>query len=981
MKRRCLSGALCLTLILGLPAPALAREGEGVQYDRVGDVYNDRLSGGYAVAEKDGKYATVWVDNWAFSDPYAEGVPLGTYAYMDGFRGNVCIVGTGGPHTTADGVRLPAEKFGLMGMESSFELVLPLEYDYIWPYADGYLPVLKDGKTALVRPDGTVAVPFQAIELTAAGGTYRRPTPADFGLGEIPDPDTSAAPDLQVTWMPGYDLSWSTGVSTGGLVTAVDRDTGFYGVLDSAGNEVVPCTFKSIAGYNEWQDYAQIIQDDFDAPVSLFDAQGRKVDTPYRFIRYFYGGLNCVTDAETLKRGYIDEDWDLVIPCIYDGDADFEDGDYVVTSKDGVSGLLDKKGNFTIPAGWDGVEALADGGRLVVVKKGDDVALIQRESGKVVIPTGTYDYINTWSGRDYGLLEVGKTATTAQGGNTTLTGVVDLEGNVVIPVQYRNLAFWEADYVFSGLCFLVMDDSGQWGLLDREGKELLPCRYYIDLGGHMGPAGPSIYDVLKELYPDAEDPRDEPYLIFDEGLTSMGAEGTDGSWHIGFMDEAGEMVVPPLFDQVVNGFCNGWCIVCKDGVYGLVKSPLNRDKVSDWAADEVAEARERGLVTERTGTYLTYPVTRLQFAELAVNLAEQATGKALVPAAEGRFSDTADLTARKAAAAGIVTGTGDGAAFRPNDLITREQIAVMLERTLRLVDPACTPSTADLSGYSDAGKVSGWAREAVEALAASGVMKGSSDTTLSPLDDTTVEQAILLILRAAGTAGAEQEPYVAWLDLPAGPEQAQACKVIREGEAYALTDGDGKVLVPAGTYDHIGQPVGGLLAARRTERVEPYGDPAYGLRDTRERWGFLDTFGNVAAPLEYDRVWETDAALIPVQKGTGCSGIGFLDRTGREVVPCAFVTSELTLHGGMYVGTPSPDFLGVGVNEDGTVASLMGNWQSGYTPVRGEHGLWGYADKEGRLVTEQVFESVSAPSAEGLVLVKQGGRYGLLHLF
>ena len=54
----------------------------------------------------------------------------------------------------------------------------------------------------------------------------------------------------------------------------------------------------------------------------------------------------------------------------------------------------------------------------------------------------------------------------------------------------------------------------------------------------------------------------------------------------------------------------------------------------------------------------------------------------------------------------------------------------------------------NLAGYADAGQVSGWAADSLAALTASGILQGTSSATLSPKDTTTVEQAILLTLRA-----------------------------------------------------------------------------------------------------------------------------------------------------------------------------------------------------------------------------------------
>ena len=106
---------------------------------------------------------------------------------------------------------------------------------------------------------------------------------------------------------------------------------------------------------------------------------------------------------------------------------------------------------------------------------------------------------------------------------------------------------------------------------------------------------------------------------------------------------------------------------------------------------------------------------------------------------------------RKAAALGLVNGLDDGR-FSPNGYINREQLAVMLHRTIEYLEDETGRSVlADAGGlesFTDAGQVSGWAADSLAALTASGILQGTSSATLSPKDTTTVEQAILLTLRA-----------------------------------------------------------------------------------------------------------------------------------------------------------------------------------------------------------------------------------------
>lgn len=194
------------------------------------------------------------------------------------------------------------------------------------------------------------------------------------------------------------------------------------------------------------------------------------------------------------------------------------------------------------------------------------------------------------------------------------------------------------------------------------------------------------------------------------------------------------------------------CILGSASAYTYERITLDEiNAPSDWAKEEVLEARDSGLLTEHTSNYFKMYVTRSQFAELSVNLLEKLTGQEITPAPDTTFTDCTESSALKAYAAGITTGTGDGATFSPEDNITREQIAVMLMRAMAAAEQATgkTPLTGsgDLSAFTDSAFVSTWAVDGVAALHASGILKGTSTSTLSPQGTTTIQEAVILILR------------------------------------------------------------------------------------------------------------------------------------------------------------------------------------------------------------------------------------------
>ena len=191
---------------------------------------------------------------------------------------------------------------------------------------------------------------------------------------------------------------------------------------------------------------------------------------------------------------------------------------------------------------------------------------------------------------------------------------------------------------------------------------------------------------------------------------------------------------------------SGGSVVGSDAMGTL---PVDVSSASSWAVGNILSAESLGLLTDRTSSNFSASITRLQFAELAVNLIEKATGTTL-PTGDQSFQDTSDPAALKAAQAGVASGTGNGN-FSPNANITRQEISVMLNQVIRCVDEAngtttLTNSSTTLSSqFTDADQVDSWAVESMAKLNNNGLMSGSGNT-LSPKNNTSVQEAITLIL-------------------------------------------------------------------------------------------------------------------------------------------------------------------------------------------------------------------------------------------
>jgi len=173
---------------------------------------------------------------------------------------------------------------------------------------------------------------------------------------------------------------------------------------------------------------------------------------------------------------------------------------------------------------------------------------------------------------------------------------------------------------------------------------------------------------------------------------------------------------------------------------------------SDWFYDAVRFVSANGLMTG-TSDYVFSPNANLSRAmivtmlwrlagEPEMNLESGTQGLEFTDVARGRWYSTAIAWA---AENGIVNGFGDGR-FAPGDDITREQLAAILMRyadwkNLDIV------VTADLSVFTDAGQISGWARDAMSWANASGLVTGRTPTALAPQGTATRAEAAAMLMR------------------------------------------------------------------------------------------------------------------------------------------------------------------------------------------------------------------------------------------
>ena len=176
------------------------------------------------------------------------------------------------------------------------------------------------------------------------------------------------------------------------------------------------------------------------------------------------------------------------------------------------------------------------------------------------------------------------------------------------------------------------------------------------------------------------------------------------------------------------------------------ETPTFNDIENHWAKNEIEKAAKRGLFSGTSAN--TFSPNALTNRGMLVTVLYRLENE---PAVKGgsRFTDvTADAWYSKAVAwaseNGIVTGYGDGK-FGPNDTITREQLASILNRYAKYKGYDVT-KTADLSAYTDASTISGWAAGAMKWANAEKLLNGRTQTTLAPKGTATRAEAAKVLV-------------------------------------------------------------------------------------------------------------------------------------------------------------------------------------------------------------------------------------------
>ncbi len=462
----------------------------------------------------------------------------------------------------------------------------------------------------------------------------------------------------------------------------------------------------------------------------------------------FEGGRLLFKEGE--KWGAADSSFNTVIEPIYDKIYPFADAESGITiaMTNGKYGLIDQDGNTVADFIYNGIYPLHnDNGKINAYKVTQDSAQetvrygLLDKYGKMIKQLDESEPQTLYE--DYKLIKVSvqnNRDDSEQYG--ALYGILDYDGNIVIPVENTNI--WG---ISEGIVS-VQKSYDRCGYYDISGREITDFKYRMVSQFSEGLAFASscigdkwTHEVINQ----------NGEVMFNPSDWSNGFYGGIAQIEAGkFIDTSGKVVIDnPKWKPASESGLNWWSykddgrFIVSDGEnYGVAKYA---GFISPWAKDSVAVAEKINLIQPSENYNYTAFITREEFCELIFNYINNFSDGLTAIYAKNPFTDTDNEHIEVLNALGIVKGKSE-TEFAPNDSLTREEAAVILYRMISKIYPGWD-ATAQYFDFADSGQISGWAMNDIQVICNMGIMQGIGDNRFAPKELYTTEQAVATLVR------------------------------------------------------------------------------------------------------------------------------------------------------------------------------------------------------------------------------------------
>lgn len=245
------------------------------------------------------------------------------------------------------------------------------------------------------------------------------------------------------------------------------------------------------------------------------------------------------------------------------------------------------------------------------------------------------------------------------------------------------------------------------------------------------------------------------------GLTSVTIPNsviTIGEYAFGWCDNLSDVYfggTEEEWNEITIGEYNVWLMDATFHFGALSVDPCEGYtdvKANSWYYSATQFVIDRGIMGSTSTSELTFEPSTKCSRSMIMSMLYRLAG-AEKPAYETKFSDVPEGkwftdAIIWAANAGIVNGYTDGR-FGPNDMVSREQLAVILKAYTEKIASKATSQTANLSTFPDNAKVT-WSKASVSWAVAVGLISGKSNngqTLLDPQGQATRAEVASILMR------------------------------------------------------------------------------------------------------------------------------------------------------------------------------------------------------------------------------------------
>ncbi|SFT14680.1 S-layer homology domain-containing protein [Paenibacillus sp. BC26] len=204
--------------------------------------------------------------------------------------------------------------------------------------------------------------------------------------------------------------------------------------------------------------------------------------------------------------------------------------------------------------------------------------------------------------------------------------------------------------------------------------------------------------------------------------------------------------VPTQFTKLADGTVEATIRSVTNSLYAVIDQPVSfKDIQGHWAASAIQALASKRIVSGSDGAIFR-PNQAVTRAELTKMIAE-ALG--LPAAATTRFKDISanawyNGAVGAAVKAGIISGYTDGT-FRPKDLISREEMMVMLMRAYRAASHDKDSIAVQSLSFKDADQIAAWSLPSIQEAVALKLVQGHADGSIGPKQQATRAEAAIML--------------------------------------------------------------------------------------------------------------------------------------------------------------------------------------------------------------------------------------------